>query len=144
MDIQHCHSILGIIMMLLAGSDIAWKSHVQITISLCMTEPEIISASDAGRLAALYLRSILAELGHTQHHATVIFEDNCTAVLITEASHPTQQTHHHIDIREFALFDAGMTVVSSLFWNPAPWHFEKCPWQHAHQKQWPKVLFARH
>jgi hypothetical protein len=54
-----------------------------------------------GRLA-LYLRSVLD--GHPQHNATVIFEDNQAAVLISQASHPTRQTRH-IDIREFALPD---------------------------------------
>jgi hypothetical protein len=48
--------------------------------------------------------SFVAELGHMQHNATVIFEDNCAAILISQASHPTRQTRH-IDIRKFALLD---------------------------------------
>jgi Flp pilus assembly protein CpaB len=77
--------------MMLAGSAIAWKCRVQITILLSTTESEVLSASDAGQLS-LYLRSVLDELGHTQHHTTIIFEDNRAAVLISQASHPTRQT----------------------------------------------------
>jgi hypothetical protein len=93
MDIGYHHSISGI-MMMLAGSAIAWKCCVvQITISLSLTESEILSSP-----------SILAELSHTQHHPTVIFQDNRAAVLISQVSHPTRQTCH-IDIHEFALLD---------------------------------------
>jgi hypothetical protein len=99
--------------MMLAGGAIAWKCHVQITISLSTMESEVLSASDAGRLS-LYLRSVLDELGHTQHHATIIFEDNrAAAVLISQASHPTRQTRH-IDIREFALLDWNDRDLISL------------------------------
>ena len=114
MDIRHRRSISGIIMML-AGGAIAWLCRVQITISLSTTESEILSASDAGRLA-LYLRSVLADLGYPQHHATVIFEDNRATVLISQAAHPTRQTRH-IDIREFALLDwndCGLIILESL------------------------------
>jgi hypothetical protein len=105
--------------MMLAGGAIAWKCHVQITISLSMTESKILSASSAGCLA-LYPRSVLAEFGHTQHHAIVIFEDNRADVLISQASHPTRQTRH-IDIREFALLnwnDRGLIILESLDTSP--------------------------
>jgi hypothetical protein len=123
--------------MMLAGGAIAWKCCVQITISLITTESEILSASDAGHLA-LYLRSILAELGHTQHHATVIFEDNRAAVLISQASHPTPQTRH-IDIREFALLDwndRGLIILESLDTSKNA--------SDMLTKQCPKVFYARH
>jgi hypothetical protein len=121
--------------MMLAGGNIAWKCRVHITISLNMTESEILSASDAGRLA-LYLCSVLAELGHTQHHATVIFEDNRTAVHISQASHPTRQTHC-IDIREFALLnwnDRGLIILESLDTSKNA--------SDMLTKQCPKVLYA--
>jgi hypothetical protein len=103
MDIHHHHSILGIIMML-AGGAIAWKCRVQVMVSLSTTESEVLSASDAGHLALYLCSSVLDALGHVQHDATVIFEDNHAAVLISQASHPTRQ-NRHIDIREFALLD---------------------------------------
>jgi hypothetical protein len=137
MDIRHRRSISGIIMML-AGGAIAWKCpRVQITISLSTTEAEILSASDAGRLA-LYLRSVLAELGHPQEYATVIFEDNRAAVLISQASHPTRQTRH-IDIREFALLDwndRGLIILESLDTSKNA--------SDMLTKQCPKVLYACH
>jgi protein tyrosine phosphatase len=49
----------------------------------------------------LYLRSVLAELGYEQEHATTLFEDNRGAVLMLQASKPTRQTRH-IDICNFA------------------------------------------
>jgi hypothetical protein len=136
MDIRHRRSISGIIMML-AGGAIAWLCRVQITISLSTTESEILSASDAGRLA-LYLRSVLAELGHPQHNATVIFEDNRSTVLISQASHPTRQTRH-IDIREFALLDWNERDLIML--EPIDTSMNASDML---TKQCPKVLFARH
>jgi hypothetical protein len=137
MDIRHRRHILGIIMML-AGGAIAWKCRVQITISLSTTEAEILSASDAGRLA-LYLRSVLDELGHPQKHATDIFEDNRATVLISQTSHPTRQTHH-IDIREFAVLldwnDRGLIILESLDTSKNA--------SDMLTKQCPKVLYARH
>jgi hypothetical protein len=53
---------------------------------------------------ALYLRSILDELGVPQQYATVIYEDNHGALLMANAAQPTKQSRH-IDIREYALLD---------------------------------------
>ena len=42
------------------------------------TKAEFVAASDAGKIA-LYLRSMLAELGIPQINATIIYEDNIGA-----------------------------------------------------------------
>jgi hypothetical protein len=94
--------------------NVGYKSR---SLSAQATEAEILSASDAGHLA-LYLHSVLDKLGHPQKHATIIFEDNCAAVLISQASHPTRQTTRHINIREFALLldwnDRGLIILEFL------------------------------
>ena len=101
-DIRHRRSISGIVFKL-AGAAIAWKCRVQPTVSLSSTEAEFLAASDAGKMA-LYLRSILDELGVAQQYATVIYEDNRGALLMANAAQPTKQSRH-IDIREYALLD---------------------------------------
>jgi hypothetical protein len=101
-DIRHRRSISGIIFKL-AGAAIAWKCRVQTTISLSSTEAEYLAASDAGKMA-LYLRSVLAELHVPQRFATIIYEDNRGALLMSRAAQPTKQTRH-IDIRHYALND---------------------------------------
>jgi hypothetical protein len=102
MDIRHCRSISGIIFKL-AGAAIAWKCRVQPTVSLSSTEAEFLAASDAGKMA-LYLHSILDELHVPQTYATLLYEDNCGALLMAHASQPTKQSHH-TDIRHYALLD---------------------------------------
>jgi hypothetical protein len=98
MDVRHRRSISGVVLKL-AGAAIAWKTQVQPTVLLSTTEAEFLAACDAGRMV-LYLRSVLAELGYEQEHATTLFEDYRGAVLMSQASQPTQQTRH-IDICNF-------------------------------------------
>ena len=52
--------------------------------------------------AVLYLRSVLADLGFTQHGPTPIYEDNAASILIVNAAKPTPRTRH-IDIQFFAV-----------------------------------------
>jgi hypothetical protein len=101
-DIRHRRSISGIIFKL-AGAAIAWKCRVQTTISLSSSEAEYLAASDAGKMA-LYLRSVMDELNVPQELATVIYEDNRGALLMSRAAQPTKQTRH-IEIRHYALND---------------------------------------
>jgi hypothetical protein len=101
-DIRHRRSISGIIFKL-AGAAIAWKCRVQTTISLSSSEAEYLAASDAGKMA-LYLRSVMDELNIPQDLATIIYEDNRSALLMSPAAQPTKQTRH-IDIHHYALND---------------------------------------
>jgi hypothetical protein len=101
-DMRHRRSISGIAY-LLAGGVIAYKTRVQPVISTSSTEAEFVAACDAGKIA-LYLRSILAELGIPQTQATVLYEDNVGAQLMANAGQPTKRTRH-MDIKFFALQD---------------------------------------
>ena len=95
-------SITGIAM-LLGGALIYYKTKFQPTIAHSTTEAEFVAACDAGK-TALYLRSILDEIGLPQEHATVIYEDNTGALLMGNAQQPTRRTRH-MDIKNFSLQD---------------------------------------
>ena len=99
-DRQHRRSISGIVFML-AGAAIFYKTRYQPTVALSSTEAEFAAAADAGK-AALYLRSILHELGVEQLLPTVIYEDNNGARLMTNAQQPTRRTRH-VELKQFAV-----------------------------------------
>jgi hypothetical protein len=99
-DRQHRRSISGIVFML-AGAAIFYKTRYQPTVALSSTEAEFAAAADAGK-AALYLRSILQELGVEQLLPTVIYEDNNGARLMTNAQQPTRRTRH-VELKQFAV-----------------------------------------
>ena len=99
-DTVHRRSVSGIAFML-AGGVVTYKTRVQATVSTSSCEAEFQAASDAGKIA-LYVRSILDELGVPQEYATCIFEDNSATVHMANASKPTKNTRH-MDIRHFAL-----------------------------------------
>ena len=69
--------------------------------ALSSTEAESYAMVEAAK-AALYIRSILEELGLPQLHATELFADNCGARQLAMAQQPTQRTRH-VDMREFAV-----------------------------------------
>ena len=66
-----------------------------------LTEAELQAMTDAGK-AALYLRSILAELNLTQLKPTTIQVDNRAARQFTNAQQPTRRTRH-IEMRDFVI-----------------------------------------
>ena len=78
---------------MLGGGHIASKTKFQPTVSLSSTEPEFTAAQEAGKMA-LYLRSILKELGYKQLMPTLIYEDNMGALFMAAADQPTKRTRH--------------------------------------------------
>ena len=58
---------------------------------------------EAGKLA-LYLRSLLNDLGIGKNDATTLYEDNAAAIAMGNASRPARRTRH-MDIKHFALLD---------------------------------------
>jgi hypothetical protein len=80
-------------------------------VSLSLSEAEYLAASDAGKMA-LYLCSIMDNLHIAQDLATIIYEDNRGALLMTRATQPTKQTRH----MEFVIMPSmiGLSVISSL------------------------------
>lgn len=88
---------------LLAGAVIVYKTLHQKSVALSSTEAEFYALAEAGKIA-LYIRSILNELGIDQQHATPIFEDNQGCLFMAEARKPTKKTRH-IEIRHYAILD---------------------------------------
>ena len=101
-DTSHRRSISGLCLCF-AGAPVVYRARFQPTISQSSTEAEFIAAVEAGKLA-LYLRSMLDDLGITQANATPLYEDNDAAIAMANASRPTRRTRH-MDIKHFALMD---------------------------------------
>ena len=102
-DTLHRRSVSGIIIMV-AGAAVVYKTHYQKAVALSSTEAEFVSASDAGKMA-LYIRSLLHDLGFSQAHTpTPLYIDNRGALHMVTASAPTKRTRH-VDIRYFALME---------------------------------------
>lgn len=101
-DTTHRKSVTGIALMY-AGGTIGYKTKYQDTIAHSSTEAEFTAACDAAKMI-LFFRSILADLGIKQPHATILYEDNHGALLMANAQQPTRRTRH-LDIKKFALLD---------------------------------------
>jgi hypothetical protein len=86
---------------------VVYKTQYQRAVAPSSTEAEFVSASDAGKLA-LYIRSLLADLGFTQSHPTSLRIDNRGAIHMVTAGAPTKRTRH-VDIRYFALLQSAET-----------------------------------
>ena len=67
---------MGGIIFFLAGGAIYYRSHLQPPVAQSSTEAEFCNMTDAGKVA-LYLRSILEEIGIDQILPTEILADNC-------------------------------------------------------------------
>ena len=101
-DQSNRKSVSGIAI-LFAGGLVYYKTKYQSTVSHSTTEAEFTAACDAAK-AILYLRSILDQLGVSQDHATILYEDNAGALLMATAQQPTRRTRH-MEIKHFALQD---------------------------------------
>ena len=101
-DVEHRRSITGMAVFF-GGSVVAYKSKFQSTIALSSTEAEFSAACDTGKVI-LYLRSILDEMGISQKHATVLYEDNQGAIMMANARQPTRRTRH-VETAQFAIID---------------------------------------
>jgi len=81
----------------LSGGVISWSSKRQATVALSSTEAEYMALTHATK-EAIWLRSLLDELGFKQHHPTTLFEDNQSAIAL--AKNPVYHMQSkHIDIQ---------------------------------------------
>merc|ERR1712115_22364 len=86
-----------------SGAAVAFKSKTQTTTATSSTEAEFIAAVAASK-TAIYLRSILTDLGFLPSSPTPLFEDNEAAIKIINNNHPTDRVHH-LEIQHFAIQD---------------------------------------
>ena len=105
-DRAHRKSVTGMLI-LIGGAAVVYKTKYQKAVALSSTEAEFVSASDTGK-SALYVRSILEDLGFQQDSPTKLHIDNAGAVFMVSAQAPTKRTRH-VDIRYFALLDWSTT-----------------------------------
>ena len=84
-----------------AGGAVAYKSKLQTCVATSSTEAEFYAAVHAAK-TALYLRSVLRELGLEQQEATPLHIDNLAAVHTINDERPTERLRH-VDIQWFAI-----------------------------------------
>jgi hypothetical protein len=99
-DLLQRKSVTGLVFML-AGGAIAYKSKLQTSTATSSTEAELYAAVTAAKLA-LYLRTVLEELGFPQTEPTLLHEDNQAIINIVNHSQPTSRTRH-VAIQTFAI-----------------------------------------
>jgi len=101
-DLRHRRSTTGFAF-LLAGGCISYKCKTQPITATSSTEAEFYAAVSASK-QALYLRSVLHELGFPQPDPTPLFCDNQSAINMINARVPTDRSRH-ILIQYFAIQD---------------------------------------
>ena len=94
-DIEQRKSITGYTFFL-AQAAIYYKCELQTSVVTSATESEFVAAATSSK-TALYLRSILHDLGISQTSCTLIYVDNVAATHMANHSCPTPRTRH-IDI----------------------------------------------
>ena len=75
----------------MASAAVVYKTQIQQTVAMSSTEAEFIAAADAEKYA-LYLRTLLKDLGEDQQSSLVLYEDNVGAYLMAEAGQPISRT----------------------------------------------------
>eukprot|EP00961_Rhodomonas_salina_P238255 3220222-Rhodomonas_salina.1 len=68
---------------MLHGAAISWRSKSQEIVAMSTAEAEFIAASRAAQ-EALYLRTMLRDLGYEQTEPTTIFEDNNACIAMSK------------------------------------------------------------
>ena len=106
-DASHRRSVTGIIILLAGAAGVLYVTQYQKAVALSSTEAEFVAASDAGK-RALYMRTLLTDLGLLQDNPTQILIDNTGAVFMVDAGAPTKRTRH-VDLRYFALLEWSET-----------------------------------
>jgi hypothetical protein len=88
---------------LYSGAVIAYRSFTQSLTAVSSTEAEFYAAVSAAKIA-IYLRSVLTDLGFPPDAPTSIYEDNQAAIMMINARLPTPRARH-VDIQWFAIQD---------------------------------------
>ena len=86
---------------MVGGCCVSWRSSKQQTVSISSTEAEYVALSTCAQ-EALWLRSLLSELGHAQN-TTTIYNDNLSSHHIVKGS--TSARSKHIDVRHHFIRD---------------------------------------
>ena len=95
-DVDHRRSQGGFICFV-GGNLITCKSILQRIVALSSTEAEYIAACEATK-EAVWMRRVLTDIGFPQSQPTTIWEDNRSAICLSENPHDHARTKH-IDLR---------------------------------------------
>ena len=98
------------------GGIIIYHSKTQYVTTISSTEAEFIATVSCAKIA-LYLRSILYELGFACEEATPIYEDTASTINIVNSSIPTEHAQH-IYIQYFAIQDCKEWGCINLIYIP--------------------------
>ena len=95
---------------------ISWRSKRQSIVALSSTEAEYVALSHATQ-EAIWLRSLLNDMGFNQLKPTTMFEDNQGAIEL--ARNPSHHSHtKHIDIKFHHVRDSVTAGIISLQYCP--------------------------
>ena len=93
-------SLTGIVFCLASGA-ITYKSKLQASVATSFTEAKFITTVHAAKIAK-YFCTILHEFGIPQEGLTPLYEDNISAIAMTN-EHKQTPNLRHIDIQHFAI-----------------------------------------
>ena len=80
-----------------AGGYVSWSSKKQVSVATSSVEAEYVASANATK-EAVWLRTLLKEVGYPQSQATIVHADNQGAIAL--AQNPISHSRaKHIDIR---------------------------------------------
>jgi hypothetical protein len=115
-DLMTCKSITGLVFTLASGT-IAYKSKLQATVAMSLTESKLIATVTTTKMAK-YLHSVLAELGFPQDDPTPLYEDNLAAIAMTNENCPTPCACH-VNIQHFVIQEWCQHQIIEMFHIPS-------------------------
>ncbi|CAI7870400.1 unnamed protein product [Closterium sp. NIES-54] len=89
----------------LLGAAVSWQSKKQPTVALSSTEAEYMALTQ-GAMEAIWLRRLLAELGHPQPNPTPLFCDNQVAISLSHNAVLHGRTKH-IEVKHHFIHEAA-------------------------------------
>lgn len=100
----------------LGSGMITWSAKRQPTVALSTCEAELIGQTQATK-EAIWLRSLLKELGHEQVSATVIYGDNQGAIALSKNPHGYHARSKHIDIQHKFVTEKVLSKEVEILWT---------------------------
>ncbi|THH28130.1 hypothetical protein EUX98_g6049, partial [Antrodiella citrinella] len=114
-NLDNGKSTSGYVLKIGSGA-VSWSSKLQTMVGLSTTEAEYVAAVTCG-MEAIWMRSLLSEIGYTQDGPTLIYMDNQSAIQVVK-----NPEHHgrmkHLDLRLFWLRDEIQKGVISVKYIP--------------------------
>ena len=101
-DVESRRSTTGYVFEMNGGA-VSWSSRRQQLVTLSSTEEEYVAAVEAGK-EVLHMRNLLSSMGFGCRGSTTVFEDNKSAIKLSEGSGCHSRTKH-IEVRWHALRD---------------------------------------